>query len=206
MVDLAPFQIPIFTDVNDVPRAPSNTLGSNGSYVIQQINNLIEQLQSSIDDLEAKVPSINQSSADIASLKNSLAVLQNDLTEARSSLQNLTESLVDLTAQSQTLERLKFKTGTVPYTLLLADYLTRIDLPQGGEVRIPVPTSEWFTGWQCEIRLIGVGELMFMPESEEVILECTGGHFYNILRRKYGVCHISYAGNNTYHLTGVLES
>lgn len=45
MSDLTDLQIPVFTNINDAPVAPTTTKGSNGSYMVNQFNQLINVLE-----------------------------------------------------------------------------------------------------------------------------------------------------------------
>ena len=51
MFDLGNEKIPIFTDINDVPVAPSATTAGNASHLISKYNSLIDQLEAVLDDL-----------------------------------------------------------------------------------------------------------------------------------------------------------
>lgn len=207
MVVLDNYKIPVYTNINDIPRAPTASLGSNGSYLVSQINGLITDLQTAISDLEVEAAKIANIEQVISSLQVSVGALDSRQTSLESVIETIEAQLTVLDNKLVTLDKLQFKSETAPYTLQLADYLHRIDIDAGGTIFLP--TANGFgTGWQCEIRLTGDEQQIDFQSTapETIFLEFTGGERYHYLRRKNGVVHIVYTGNNTYQLTGVLES
>lgn len=60
--DFQNLRIETFPNVNDVPVAPTNTRGGNGSHLIAQFNYLVNAVQNALNNLQTSVPaSINTS-------------------------------------------------------------------------------------------------------------------------------------------------
>jgi hypothetical protein len=201
------YKIPIFENINDIPRPPSDSLGCNGSYLISQVNNLITELQVTINNLQTEVNKIAGLDASISTMQPNVNTLTSEQASIVLTIAEMQEQLTILNNTLITLDKLQFKTEIPPYTLQMSDYLHRIDISASGVIILPIP-SNLNVGWQCEIRLTADNsELDFQSiDPSLVVIEPTGGDRYHFLRRKNGVAHIIYAGNNTYQLTGVLES
>jgi hypothetical protein len=81
------YQIPVFTGINDVPAAPTENTGCNGSFLIDKINNICINLDTDIANIQASL--INQDT-DIANIQASL-INQAVINSLASQVSQLTE-------------------------------------------------------------------------------------------------------------------
>ena len=64
MADFQAKKIPIFSDVNDVPIAPTANSGGNISHFYDLYNQLVDDLEENINDLENNIATIDEIAGD----------------------------------------------------------------------------------------------------------------------------------------------
>lgn len=108
MVDLTPYKISIFPNINDLPLAPSASVAGNGSHIINRINALIDALNIELESLQQGgnggssngVPGITYDSVGDAILIDKYTQFSNRLTGNKLSVDGSQRQLINITLAS----------------------------------------------------------------------------------------------------------
>jgi len=94
--------------------------------------------------------------------------------------------------------------ASLPYTLVVGDYLNRIEIATTTTLSIPDASTTFWTGWECEMTVSGLNQVITFLPANAATLYFSGGSSYNKLSIRYGVVHICHIGSNIWHIVGAL--